>query len=291
LWKDGNVSVRCWYSLPDRIPREFDVRSDDEVAEEYQALLEDSVRLRFRSDVPVAINLSGGLDSSLLLGLVHRVQGEDSNVRAFTFTTGDSRYDELPWVQQMLAETRHSSTECRLRPADVPGFVDAMQECQDAPFGGIPTVAYAKLFATARDQGRIVLLDGQGIDEQWAGYDYYRATVPSGMQPIQGTSDSPIRPECLLAGFRALAEPAPACDAFSDSLRNRQYNDVRFGKIPRALRCRIDGNCGTGARSGSSAGSLSASSRSRWPRLPSGQSRLHSASGCAGRCGRGRRNL
>ena len=45
---------------------------------------------------------------------------------------------------------------------------------QDEPFGGFPTIAYSKIFRQARQDNVLVLLDGQGMDEQWAGYDYYR---------------------------------------------------------------------------------------------------------------------
>lgn len=62
---------------------EKDTRDDDAVADELLVLLEESVRLRFRSDVPVGVCLSGGLDSSLLLGLIHLIQGPDSEVEAF----------------------------------------------------------------------------------------------------------------------------------------------------------------------------------------------------------------
>ena len=127
--------------------------------------------MRFRADVPVGINLSGGLDSSTLLGLVHAVQGDQSEVKAFTFVTGDPRYDETAWVRQMLARTRHPSFLCRLEASEVPALAASMHAHQDEPFGGLPTLAYAKLFERARAEGVIVLLDGQGMDEQWAGYD------------------------------------------------------------------------------------------------------------------------
>src|SRR5262249_21409311 len=141
----------------------------------------------FRSDVPVGINLSGGLDSSTLLGLVHYVQGADSDVKAFTFTTGDKAYDELPWVEQMLAKTNHKLVVCRLMAKDVPSLAEEFQYHQDEPFGGLPTLAYSNVFKAAKENGVTVLLDGNGMDEQWAGYDYYRASL-NGHTPslIQG---------------------------------------------------------------------------------------------------------
>jgi asparagine synthase (glutamine-hydrolysing) len=124
-----------------------------------------------------------------------------------------------------------------LSAAEVPSLAESVQTAEDEPFGGLPTLAYAKVFERARQQGVIVLLDGQGMDEQWAGYDYYRVPASSaGTAPVQGTSRSPMRPECLVPEFRALAEPFQAPTPFPDRLRNLQYRDARFTKIPRALR-------------------------------------------------------
>jgi asparagine synthase (glutamine-hydrolysing) len=172
-WRDGRTSVNRWYDISARVGVDDDARPLEEVQEEYTALLFESVRLRFRSDVPVGINLSGGLDSSTLLGVVQAVQGADSDAHAFTFATGDPRYDELPWVERMLTRTRHPLSVCHLSAADVPALASSVADSQDEPFGGIPTLAYARLFERARAEGVIVLLDGQGMDEQWAGYEYY----------------------------------------------------------------------------------------------------------------------
>ncbi|HEY7879164.1 MAG TPA: asparagine synthase (glutamine-hydrolyzing) [Gemmatimonadaceae bacterium] len=236
-WHAGETRIARWYDLAQRVGDVLDERAEHTVREEYRALLEDSVRLRFRSDVPVGIALSGGVDSSTLLGLVQAVQGADSDVQAFTFTTGHPGYDELPWVRETLAQTRHSLVECRLTASDVPALAESVQRVEDEPFGGIPTLAYARLFEQARERGVIVLLDGQGLDEQWAGYDYY-ARVLAGKEAgvVQGSVDRPVRPECLTPSFRALAQPLDAPSPFGDALRNLQYRDAQYTKIPRALR-------------------------------------------------------
>ncbi|HEX5715284.1 MAG TPA: asparagine synthase (glutamine-hydrolyzing) [Thermoanaerobaculia bacterium] len=233
-WKDGKTSISRWYDLAGRVGTEPDPRTDAEVREEYRSLLEESVCLRFRSDVPVGINLSGGLDSSTLLGLVQQVQGSESDIYAFTFVTGDPAYDELPWVEQMLARTRHPLIVCPLSSGEVPELAESVARSEDEPFGGLPTLAYARLFERAREAGVFVLLDGQGMDEQWAGYDYYRTAVNGSAPLIQGSQQSPVRPGCLAPELRALAWQPPA--PFPDSLRNLQYRDICFTKIPRALR-------------------------------------------------------
>jgi asparagine synthase (glutamine-hydrolysing) len=235
-WRGGDGSVRRWYDLAERVGLDLDPRSDEAVSAEYRSLLEDAVRLRFRADVPVGINLSGGLDSSTLLGLVQRVQGPESDIQAFTFVTGDPAYDELPWVEQMLARTRHPLVVCPLSPGEVPALAESVARFQDEPFGGLPTLAYARLFERARAAGVIVLLDGQGMDEQWAGYDYYATSGDGTVSLIQGAHGRSVRPECLAPEVRARAERPELPSPFPDRLRNLQYRDICFTKIPRALR-------------------------------------------------------
>ncbi len=244
LWKGGKLQIWKWYDLAEKVQDRIDSRPEDKVIEEYSALLEESIRLRFRSDVPVGINLSGGLDSSILLGLVHSIQGKDSNVKAFTFATGDDRYDELPWVREMLVKTKHPHSVCLLSPEEVPDLAMEIQRYEDEPFGGMPTLAYSKVFKKARELGTIVLLDGQGLDEQWAGYDYYARAVNGNVLsedqqmtgPVQGSTDRSVRSECLMTGFRKKAEDFTTPAHFSDALRNLQYRDACLTKIPRALR-------------------------------------------------------
>ena len=238
-WQNDSLQIRRWYDLAERSGLELDRRPLEAVQEEYLSLLADSVRLRFRSDVPVGINLSGGLDSSTLLGLVQQLQGPESEVIAYTFVTGDKEYDELPWVEQMLARTRHPLRVCWLSAEEVPQLAESVQKHQDEPFGGLPTLAYARLFEIARADGTIVLLDGQGMDEQWAGYDYYLAALNGNggsSNLIQGTKQSPVRVDCLTPEFLSLAQPFKPQQPFPDKLRNMQYRDAVFTKIPRALR-------------------------------------------------------
>jgi asparagine synthase (glutamine-hydrolysing) len=235
-WQRGRTETRCWYDLAQHSGVEFDSRPVDTIREEYAALLADSVRLRFRSDVEVGINISGGLDSSTLLGLVHATCDKPSSVKAFTYATGDARYDETPWVGRMLAGKEHPSFVYEMHPAEIPELAASVQTFESEPFGGFPTLAYARLFEQARSAGVIVLLDGQGMDEQWAGYDYYEKIATGRETPLQGTTHRALAPECLTPEFLRLAIPFEPQLPFPDPLRNRQYLDARYTKIPRALR-------------------------------------------------------
>jgi len=235
-WQHERTETRCWYDLAARTGSDFDSRPVEIVREEYAALLDESVRLRFRSDVEVGINISGGLDSSTLLGLVHATCKYPTSVKAFTYATGDPRYDETPWVARMLAGMDHPSSVYEMTPREIPQLAASVQSIESEPFGGFPTLAYARLFEQARAAGVIVLLDGQGMDEQWAGYDYYEKLATGRETPLQGTTHRALAPECLTPEFLNLAEPFEPQLPFPDALRNRQYLDTRFTKIPRALR-------------------------------------------------------
>src|SRR5262249_6468513 len=112
-WRPGVTRVSRWYDLAEYSGEQYDLRPVEQAREEYLSLLTDSARLRFRSDVPVGVNLSGGLDSSTLLALVKAVQGEASETRAFTFTCGDARYDELPWVKPAIPGEAVRATNAR----------------------------------------------------------------------------------------------------------------------------------------------------------------------------------
>lgn len=237
-WTAGRVEVRRWYDVVARVGDEDDDRPVDRVLDEYRGLLDDSVRLRFRADVPVGINLSGGVDSSTLLALVGRHRAD--SLTAYTFVTGDPAYDETPWVEAMLARTPHRARSVLLTPVEVPDLAASVQAVQDEPFGGIPTLAYARLFDAAKRDGTTVVLDGQGMDEQWAGYDYYRGAVegvsPSAAPVVQGARARATRPDCLVAEFARLADgPVPPAP-FLDPVRQLQHRDLLQTKLPRALR-------------------------------------------------------
>lgn len=236
-WHQQQTQLTQWFSLAESVGDQQDQRTDEAVSEEYRHLLSDTIQLRFRADVAVGINLSGGLDSSLLLGLIHQAGIDQSNVKAFSFTCGDPAYDEWPWVQQMLTHTQHPFEKVLLQANDVPALSQSVHAHQDEPFGGIPTLAYAHLFEQAKHAGVTVLLDGQGMDEQWAGYDYYQRLSTTKPAPvIQGSLHSPVRPNCLRPSFLAKAETFHPPKPFQNALLDTQYRDVCHTKIPRALR-------------------------------------------------------
>lgn len=232
IYNDGHLKKQCWYNFEAQINRKTNSYSINEAKEYYLDLLKNSIMLRFRADVPVGFNVSGGLDSSLLLALVNTLD-EGKNVNAYTFYTNNKNYDELPWVKQLLTLTDNPLKKVLFSANDVISSAEEMSYLQDEPFGGVPTLAYASIFKTAVSQGVKVLLDGQGIDEQWAGYDYYSNNSNS---VVQGVKTSPMRPNVLDSDFLKMAAKSEYQKPFDDEVLNLQYRDLFYTKIPRALR-------------------------------------------------------
>lgn len=235
LWKHGRLRTWSWYDPVERATESDDQRPRADVASEVEALLRDTVRLRFRSDVPAGICLSGGLDSSTLLSLVHAVRGADDDVTAFTFTTGDPDYDELPWVRRLLDHTNHELIECQLRAEQVPQLAASVHRHVLEPYGGVPTLAYAQLFEHAKSNGVTVLLDGQGLDEAFAGYDYFRSASVD-PRSVQGSVDPPFRPEVLSMDALRTVEAVDVLPPARSRRTAMQLRDLTMTKLPRALR-------------------------------------------------------
>jgi asparagine synthase (glutamine-hydrolysing) len=238
-YENKKLTLKKWYCFEEEVTKQPKKITFEQAKEQYVALLKDSIRLRFRADVSVGFNISGGLDSSVLLALVNdfnnndKIKNQRSLINAYTFYAGNPEYDELPWVEMMIAKTKNPLTKVLLEAEFVPELAKKMEQQQDEPYGGIPTLAYAKLFEQARKDNVLVLLDGQGMDEQWAGYDYYTQENDA---TIQGVMDSPFKKNMLSDSFLAKAEKPIYPEPFEDPVLNKQYRDLFYTKIPRALR-------------------------------------------------------
>lgn len=231
-YENKNLTINKWYCFEEEVAKQPKNLTFEQVKEQYTALLKDSINLRFRADVPLGFTTSGGLDSSILLALVN-LQDDNSKINAYTFYTNNPDYDELPWVEKIIAKTNNPLIKILLQAYEIPTFAQKIAWQQDEPFGGLPTLAYAKIFEQARKDKVLVLLDGQGMDEQWAGYDYY---TQNNEATIQGVQDSPYKINMLSDSFLAKAERPIYPKPFEDEVLNKQYRDLFYTKIPRALR-------------------------------------------------------
>jgi asparagine synthase (glutamine-hydrolysing) len=142
-------------------------------ADRLRGLLEDSVRLHLRSDVPVGMLLSGGKDSSSVLMLARRVLGAGPELKTFSYRGEDGAVDEARWIEAARAAAGATGYEIRLTPDEWARDLRALVVAQGEPFGSPVIYAQRRLFQEAAAAGVRVVLDGQGSDEYLAGYDRF----------------------------------------------------------------------------------------------------------------------
>ncbi len=141
--------------------------------EEFMTILTDSIRLQLRSDVPIAIHVSGGLDSTLMLATINKINGGQGALKAFSYYYGEERYDEKPFVEELVKNLGWEVEYHQLSPKEVPELAQEAMWHQEQPYPGIITLAKHKLIKASQGFGAKVILEGQGGDEIGAGYQYY----------------------------------------------------------------------------------------------------------------------
>ncbi len=163
----GRVSTESYWDFPTETDER--PRREEEYVEELRARLEESVRMMLVADVPLGAFLSGGVDSSTIVGLMSRAT--NAPVKTFSIGFREDSFDELKYAR--LA-ARHFETDHRelIVTPDVCQLVDELVRHFDEPFAdqsSIPTYLVSKL---AREHVKVVL-SGDGGDELFAGYTRY----------------------------------------------------------------------------------------------------------------------
>ena len=166
----GRLDVAPYWQLPTE-PGDERITPSDAV-EQVTRAIEAAVESRLVADVPVGAYLSGGIDSSLIVGIMSRLQGE-GNVETFSAGFGDPRFDELPFARQVSQRFRTRHHEVMVGPEDFEALWEKLTWHRDAPISEPADIAVYKLASTARPHVK-VLLSGEGSDELFAGYPKYR---------------------------------------------------------------------------------------------------------------------
>ena len=143
-------------------------------AQAFADLFEDAMRLHMRSDVPVAVHLSGGLDSTAIVCASVRVRsaaGASGALAAFCYM--DPRFDERVYIDATLQQTGAAMTALQCTPRQLWDTLPMALQAHDEPLHSMtPLVGYQLMKLTAQ-HGIKVVLNGQGADETLGGYGSY----------------------------------------------------------------------------------------------------------------------
>ncbi|HEY0431723.1 MAG TPA: asparagine synthase (glutamine-hydrolyzing), partial [Pyrinomonadaceae bacterium] len=176
--RDGTADLKqYWDALPPLQPTiQANKRTEAEHSDEILRLLRDSIRKRMMSDVPFGVFLSGGVDSSANVALMSELMSQP--VR--TYTVGFADTDELNELDSARAVSQRFATnhhEVIIGQREMQQFLPELVYHQDEPLADpvcVPLYYVAKL---ARESGTVVVQVGEGADEIFAGYDWFRKYV------------------------------------------------------------------------------------------------------------------
>ncbi|MDE2262985.1 MAG: asparagine synthase (glutamine-hydrolyzing) [Gammaproteobacteria bacterium] len=167
-WRDGRLTLRQYWDLG------FDHISDEGMegaAESVNMLLGESVALHLRSDVPVGVFLSGGLDSSTVVSLLSREALAGLKTFSVAYDFG-KEFDETPFARQVAQAFHTDHQEVRMSAQDFVRFIPAFAWHMDEPVADSAAISLYYVSKLAR-QEVVVCLSGEGSDEIFAGYDFY----------------------------------------------------------------------------------------------------------------------
>jgi asparagine synthase (glutamine-hydrolysing) len=161
-----------WYSLKSAVAARLGAMTqsgDADLLEECRELFESAVRLRLRSDVPVAVSLSSGLDSASIACVMAR---HLTHMRAFSFGSPSDRASEGPATHALANAIGIDVTYVwpKFSRQDMCDALENTMAFQEAPFSDLSPIAQNQVFRAVSAAGFKVLLGGQGSDETFAGY-------------------------------------------------------------------------------------------------------------------------
>ncbi len=154
------------------VPRATSPAKEHELVEEYQSLLQDAVRLQLRSDVPLGLFLSSGVDSAALLALMAQQGMRAPKTFTIGFENGEStnEVDDARELARRFGAEHYTAT---IRPGDYTEYYNRYMYDIEEPVGNETAAAFYFLAKLAKSHVKVALT-GQGADEPWAGYDRYK---------------------------------------------------------------------------------------------------------------------
>jgi asparagine synthase (glutamine-hydrolysing) len=166
LFRDGKVTEKQYWDI--KIEPDYS-RTEEQFVEELTARLDEAVKIRLISEVPLGAFLSGGIDSSAVVGLMSR--NSEKPVKTFSIGFNEDSYNELKYARLTAKHFNTDHHEFVVTP-DICEIVDELVWHFDEPFAdssSIPTYMVSKL---AREHVTVVL-SGDGGDELFGGYTRY----------------------------------------------------------------------------------------------------------------------
>jgi len=171
LYNLTNHTIDCetFYQLPNS---SSSVVSENELIERIQETLINAIKLRLRSDVEVGSCLSGGLDSTVIAGIMRHLD-KNADIKLFSAVFPGEKFDESFFAELASKHVKGSWKTVTPNAQDFYADVRELNYFQDMPVWSTSTYAQHRVMKLASENGVKVVLDGQGADELFAGYAHH----------------------------------------------------------------------------------------------------------------------
>ena len=229
---DGNVRIEPYWSFPQPEP---DPRfSEEECAEQLLAAVEEAIELRLMSDVPLGAMLSGGLDSSLMLGLMARKASQPVKTFSVGFAEDRDRSElaDARMVAEVFGADHH---ELELTVFDMAPSLEDLVWALDEPLADLSALGFMLLSELAAKEVTVAMA-GQGVDELFGGYPRHaRAATVDRLRRLP----SPVTGAAAMAMSRMKGRMARFAPALNTPDPARAYLAFRAPVLGSRLRAEL----------------------------------------------------
>ena len=223
------IHTERWWDLTDNRVRLDGNETKESIHKHINELLHSSVELRMRADVPFGAFLSGGIDSSIVVGLMSRISSHPVNT--FSITFNEQAYDESPYSELIAKRFNTKHTPIQLSADHFLHMVPEALESMDHPSGDGPNT-YVVSKAT-RDAGVKMALSGLGGDEVFAGYDVFRRM--KALETKQWLNSLPLAIRKNMGALVRAVKPSAASEKIAAALGQERIDLAHFYPLTRQV--------------------------------------------------------
>lgn len=185
LVRKGKMRIQKWWDTSEQVV-DVPSRYSDRV-ELFEYLLTDATRIRLRNDVPTAITLSGGMDSSAIYALTHELQDRNivveasdnrtKTIQAYSVAQPGQSSDESEYIQACLNHFGQTTNWIKPTPRRFTDEIESVIRQQEAPVDSLSIFGFHSIYRRIAEDSVRVVVEGHGSDEMLAGYPYLVQTA------------------------------------------------------------------------------------------------------------------
>lgn len=250
IYMNGKMTIKRWWNTLEnlqKVPTKY-----EEQVEMLRDIFEDSCRIRMRSDVPIGTALSGGVDSSAIVGFMKHIQNQSQEEfngqwrSAFVASLPDTAIDETHYAKLAAEYVDLDINKVIINPDITPEkLLEYMYLCEN-PYISSP-IPYMQTYRSVADKGIKVTLDGHGADELFGGYPFDIVYAVSKEAPDNEIKEiyeiylnmmGELSNKITMDDFKNMLHSKTGSSKYDikDSLNNKLYYETHEEVLPTLLR-------------------------------------------------------